>query len=60
MERREVDVAQPAWLEQMQRLDPILRPLFRRIRAAHDEGDYETRDRLLHEVEKLRPPLELR
>ena len=55
MERREVDVAQPAWLERLQRLDHVPPPLFRRIRAAHDEGDYETRDRLLGEAEKRRP-----
>jgi len=29
-------------------------PRFRRIGAAHEEGDYETRDRLWREVESLR------
>jgi len=54
MERREADAAQPAWLEQLQHLDHIPQPLLRRIRAAHDEGDYETRDRLLGEIETQR------
>jgi len=54
MERREADVARPAWLQRLQRLDHVAPPLFRRIRAAHDEGDYETRDRLLGEAENCR------
>ena len=59
MERREVDVAEETLTERMQRFHRLRQPLYQRINAAHDEGDYETRDRLLGEVEALRTRLGL-
>jgi hypothetical protein len=54
MKHRDNDAAEPTWPERVQQFSTLGDPLFRRIRAAHEEGDYETRDRLWHAVEKLR------
>ena len=54
MMQRNDDAAEPTWLERLQQLHQHRDPLFRRIGAAHEEGDYETRDRLWRESEGLR------
>ena len=54
MRQRNDETAEPTWQERLQRLHQLGDPRFRRIGAAHEEGDYETRDRLLREVESLR------
>jgi len=54
MLRRKDDTVEPNWAERLQQLHQLRDPLFRRIGAAHEEGDYETRDRLWHEAESLR------
>ena len=54
MLRRKDDTVEPTWAERLQKLHQLRDPLFRRIGAAHEEGDYETRDRLWRESESLR------
>ena len=54
MMQRKDDTAEPMWLERLQHLQQHRDPLLRRIGAAHEEGDYETRDRLWCEAESLR------
>ena len=54
MTARDDDAAEPTWPERMRMLNQVPDPLLRRIGAAHEEGDYETRDRLWREVETLR------
>ena len=54
MTQHKDDTAESTWVERLQQLRQLRDPLFRRIGAAHDEGDYETRDRLWHESELLR------
>ena len=54
MRQRNDDAAEPTWPERLQRLQQLRDPRFLRIGAAHEEGDYETRDRLWREVENLR------
>ena len=53
MMQRMDDAAESTWLERLQELRQHRDPLFRRIGAAHEEGDYETRDRLWREAETL-------
>jgi hypothetical protein len=48
------DSHEPTWSERLRRLDREREPLVRRIGAAHEEGDYETRDRLWRELEARR------
>jgi hypothetical protein len=48
------DTSEPTWPERLRQLHELRDPLFRRIGAAHEEGDYETRDRLWREAETLR------
>lgn len=48
------DAAEPTWPERLQQIRQVPDPLFRRIGAAHEEGDYETRDRLWRELENRR------
>ncbi|MEO5839737.1 MAG: hypothetical protein ABIQ73_20805 [Acidimicrobiales bacterium] len=52
--QRTNDTAEPTWAERLRQLNELRDPLFRRIGAAHEEGDYETRDRLWREAETLR------
>lgn len=54
MTQHKDDTAESTWVERLQQLRQLRDPLFRRIGAAHDEGDYETRDRLWRESEFLR------
>ena len=54
MMQRTDDTAEPTWLERLQQIRHHRDPLLRRIGAAHEEGDYETRDRLWREAESLR------
>ena len=54
MRQLEDEVSEPTWLERIQKLHESHDPFSRRIGAAHEEGDYETRDRLWREVENLR------
>ena len=54
MMQRTDDTTEPTWLERVQQLRQHRDPLLRRIGAAHEEGDYETRDRLWGEAESLR------
>ncbi|HUP72225.1 MAG TPA: hypothetical protein VM282_04195 [Acidimicrobiales bacterium] len=53
MTQHKDDTAESTWVERLQQLQELRDPLFRRIGAAHDEGDYETRDRLWREAESL-------
>ena len=54
MMQRNDDTAEQTWPERLRELQQQRDPLFRRIGAAHEEGDYETRDRLWREAESLR------
>ena len=45
---------EPTWPERLQQFDRQREPLVRRIGAAHEEGDYETRDRLWRELQTRR------
>jgi hypothetical protein len=54
MKQHEQDASEPTWPERVQEFSRLGEPMFRRIRAAHEEGDYETRDRLWRAVENLR------
>ena len=54
MMQRNNDTDELTWPERLQQLRQLRDPLFLRIGAAHDEGDYETRDRLWREAEGLR------
>jgi hypothetical protein len=54
MTQRDDEKSEPTWPERVQQFSKLGDPLFRRIRAAHEEGDYETRDRLWRSVENLR------
>jgi hypothetical protein len=45
---------EPTWPERLRQLDGQREPLVRRIGAAHEEGDYETRDRLWRELQARR------
>jgi hypothetical protein len=54
MTTRGEDSIEPTWPERLRRLGSQREPLVRRIGAAHEEGDYETRDRLWREFEARR------
>jgi hypothetical protein len=54
MMQRNDDTPELTWPERLRQLQQLRDPLFRRIGAAHEEGDYETRDRLWREAESLR------
>jgi hypothetical protein len=51
---RHDETNEPTWAERLRQLDGVREPLVRRIGAAHEEGDYETRDRLWRELEARR------
>ena len=60
MRRHESQTVPFSWLGRVRQFNRAREPLLERIREAHDAGDFEERDRLVREVEKMRRDLGLR